>query len=255
MRTYKDLHYKETGDPSHSMNLYLPDEGDSFPVFVYFHGGGLVHGDANIVPHWPEYMTQKGVAVISAHYRLYPDAKFPEFLQDAADAILWAKTKMQEYCKVEKIYVGGSSAGGYISMMLCFDTQYLKGAGIDPMEISGYVFNAGQPTSHFNVIKEKGYSRDRIIVDEAAPLYYVGIEKQYPPMLFLVADNDMKNRYEQNLLMMDTLRWNGHEDMEFHYLHAGHCGYDNRIDENGESIFGKFIFDFICRTSKKEERA
>ena len=71
-------------------------------------------------------------------------------------------------------------------------------------------------------------------------------------MLIHVADHDMPNRYEQTLLMMDTLKWNGHEDMEFHYLHCEHCRYVNRIDENGDSIFGKKISNFIYRILARE---
>ena len=36
MRIYKKLCYSEQIDPAHYMNLYLPDDGDTFPVFVYF---------------------------------------------------------------------------------------------------------------------------------------------------------------------------------------------------------------------------
>jgi acetyl esterase/lipase len=234
------------------MRLYLPDEGDSFPVFVYFHGGGIVHGSEDIGPYWPTYLTEHGVAVVSANYRLYPDAKFPEFIQDAADAVSWVKNEMKAYCNVENIYVGGSSAGGYLSMMLCFDKQYLLNAGLQPMDVSGYVFDAGQPTTHFNVLKERGYGKDRQIIDDAAPIYHVGTEKEYPPMMILVADDDMKNRYEQTLLLIDTLRWNGHKNFEFHCLRASHCGYDNRMDENGESVFGGFILKLITETSGKE---
>lgn len=251
MKIYHPVCYKEQDNPSHYMKIYLPDEGDSFPVFLFFHGGGIVHGSEDIGSYWGRYLTEHGVAVVSANYRLYPDAKFPEFIQDAADAVAWVKNDMKQYCNVEGIYVGGSSAGGYLSMMLCFDTQYLKNAGLDPMDVSGYVFNAGQPTTHFSVLKERGFSKDRQIIDDAAPIFHVGKEKKYPDMMILVADDDMKNRYEQTLLLLDTLRWNGHENFEFHCLRAMHCGYDNRMDENGESIFGGFVLKLINQVTGK----
>jgi hypothetical protein len=52
--------------------------------------------------------------------------------------------------------------------------------------------------------------------------------------------------------MVDTLRWNGHENFDFKCLHSNHCRYVNRFDENGESIFGKLVYDFIEKTSRKE---
>jgi hypothetical protein len=138
-------------------------------------------------------------------------------------------------------------------MMLCFDPQFREKYGIAPMDVSGYVFDAGQPTTHFSFLSERGINSNRQIIDDAAPIYHIGEEKTYPPMLILVADNDMKNRYEQTLLMMDTLRWNGHENFDFELLHCSHCRYVNRIDENGESIFGKRVYNFIEKTSRKED--
>lgn len=253
MRVYHPVCYSQQDDPSHYMKIFLPDEGDSFPVFVYFHGGGLVHGSEDISGAFPEYLTERGIAVVSAHYRMYPDAKFPDFLVDGADAIAWVKSENNTYFKAEQVYVGGSSAGGYISMMLCFDKQYLKEAGIDPADISGYVFDAGQPTTHFRVLRERGYNKDRQIIDSAAPIYHIDAAQTYPPVLILVSDRDMANRYEQTLLMMDTLKWNGHEDIEYYYLHSKHCRYTSRFDENCESILGKKIFDFMKRVEARRD--
>lgn len=252
MRIYNKVCYTEIDNPSHYMKIFLPDEGDSFPVFVYFHGGGLVHGSEDIPAFFPEYLVERGIAVVSAQYRLYPDAKFPDFLVDGANAIAWVKSEANTYFKAQDIYAGGSSAGGYISMMLCFDHQYLKNAGVDPADISGYVFDAGQPTTHFSVLSERGINSKRQIIDDAAPIYHIDAAQNYPPMLILVADRDMANRYEQTQLMIDTLKWNGHEDIEYYCLHSTHCRYNNRFDENCESILGKKIFNFIKRVEAKE---
>lgn len=48
---------------------------------------------------------------------------------------------------------GGSSAGGYISQMLCFDKTWLSKHGIKATDISGFIHDAGQPTCHFNVLR------------------------------------------------------------------------------------------------------
>ena len=64
-------------------------------------------------------------------------------------------------------------------MMLCFDERYLKEVGILPTEIAGYIHDAGQPTAHFNVLKELGQDSRRLIVDETAPLYFVGLKEKY----------------------------------------------------------------------------
>lgn len=251
MRIYSKVCYAENNDPAHYMKIFLPDEGDTFPVFVYFHGGGLVHGTEDIPVFFPEYLVERGIAVVSAQYRLYPDAKFPDFLMDGANAVAWVKSKANTYFNAQDIYVGGSSAGGYISMMLCFDPQYREKFGITPDDVAGYVFDAGQPTTHFSVLSERGINSKRQIIDDAAPIYHIGREKKYPPMLILVADRDMANRYEQTQLMIETLKWNGHEDISYYCLHSTHCRYNNRFDENCESIFGKKVFNFIQEVEAK----
>src|SRR5690606_28133160 len=144
-------------------------------------------------------------------YRLYPNTKFPEYIIDAANALLWVIKNIKNYGNSKNIYVGGSSAGGYLSMMLCFDQSYLKNVGISNEQISGYLHDAGQPTVHLNILKERGIDSRRIIVDEAAPIYFVGLEKTYPKMMFVVSDNDVANRLEQTNLMVSTLNSFGYD--------------------------------------------
>ena len=40
MRTIKDVFDTCDNDPKRALDIHLP-EGESFPVFVYIHGGGL----------------------------------------------------------------------------------------------------------------------------------------------------------------------------------------------------------------------
>ena len=238
-------------DSVHKLDLYLPDRSAS-SLFVYFHGGGLECGDKNAADVFTPYLTSRGIAVASANYRMYPSAKYPDFICDAAQAVAWANKYMKEELGCDKLYVGGSSAGGYLSMMLCFDKRYLKSVGLDNSAIAGYFHDAGQPTAHFNVLKYGNIDSRRVIVDETAPLYYVGLESEYPPMRFVVSDNDMTNRYEQTMLMLSTLSHFGYPNYDHIVMHGKHCEYCSKIDENGESVFGQKIYDFIKNRIKVE---
>ena len=241
MQINNDLQYSSYD--SCKLDIYLP-EGDVRAVFLYFHGGSLEAGDKSCASVFAPYLCERGVAFISANYRMYPSAKYPDYIVDAADAVKWAL----EYANslgCEKIFVGGSSAGAYLSMMLCFDTSYLKNAGVDASRIAGYFHDAGQPTTHFKVMRERGLDGLRIAVDAAAPMYFVGAEKCYPPMRFIVSDNDMKNRYEQTMLMLAALKNYGHTNFDSVIMHGKHCEYVRKLDENGETVFGKMIYDFL----------
>lgn len=228
-----------------SLDLYLP-ENDTFDVFVYFHGGGLVSGSREGVDVFAKTLAKNNIATASVDYRMYPDAKFPEFIEDCACSIRWLKDNLQTYGKCNRFFVGGSSAGGYLSMMLCFDEKYLKAVGMLPTDIAGYIHDAGQPTSHFNVLKELGKDSRRLIVDETAPMYFVGLQEKYSPMLFIVSDEDMFARYEQTALMVKTLEHFGHKDNVYlRILHGKHCEHTKKVDEDGEGVLGKIINEFI----------
>lgn len=229
------------------LDIHLP-ECESFPVFVYFHGGGLKTGDKENQAVLYNYLTDHGVAVVAANYRMYPTARYPDFLVDSAKAVAWTFQNMGAYGNVTGIYVGGSSAGGYISQMLCFDASWLSVHGIKPTDIAGYLHDAGQPTCHFNVLSERGLDPRRVIIDETSPLYHID-DKEYAPMLVIVSDNDMENRYEQTMLLISTLKHFGHtEQVSLKVMHGKHCAYVRKVDENGESILGKIALGFIQDT-------
>ena len=83
-------------------------------MFVFFHGGGLEKGSKSGAYHFANYLTDRGIAVVSANYRMYPNAKYPDFIEDAAEAVYWVSENINSYGKCEKMFVGGSSAGGSI---------------------------------------------------------------------------------------------------------------------------------------------
>lgn len=226
-------------------DLHLP-ESDTFDLFVYIHGGGLQAGDRRRVEVFAKTLAEHNIATASIEYRMYPTAKFPEFIEDCAYAVRWLKDNISEYGKCNRLFVGGSSAGGYLSMMLCFDDRYFEAVGMKPTDITAYIHDAGQPTSHFNVVKELGNDPRRVIVDETAPLYFVGMKEKYSPMLFIVSDNDMFARYEQTTLMVKTLEHFGHTDTVALDVRCGeHCEYVYKSDENGNGQFANLILNFL----------
>lgn len=244
MKSFLDICYGSENE--HLLDIHLP-ECDSFPVFVYFHGGGLEAGDkANGYGLFFEYLTSHGIAVVSANYRMYPDAKYPDFLEDGALAVKWVFGNIKNYGNATDIYVGGSSAGGYMSQMLCFDRRWLAAQSLSPTDIKGFVHDAGQPTCHFNVLRERGLDTRRVIIDETSPIYHIGVDPEYPPMLVIVSDDDMANRYEQTQLLISTLKHFGHtENVTLQIMHSTHCAYVRKGDENGVSIFGPIVEKFI----------
>ena len=244
MKAFKDIAYGRLDEEK--LDIYCP-ESDNFPVFLYFHGGGIEAGSkgGDVIEMIAGYLAEKGIGFVSAEYRMYPTAVYPEFIRDAAMASAWVKKHIGEYGGNGEIYVGGSSAGGYLSMMLCFDKKYLAPYKLKATDFAGFIHDAGQPTTHFNVLRERGIDSRRVIVDEAAPLYHICAEAEYPRMLFIVSDNDMPGRYEQTRLVFATLKDFGHRGYSWVEMHGTHCAYVKAVDENGISVFGRMIEEYI----------
>ena len=234
---YGSLHERQV------LDAYIP-ESEVKGVFIFFHGGGIEKGSKDIAKHFYQPLVDNGVALVSANYKLYPNAKYPEFICDGALAVKWVKDNLNLF-NTDKIFIGGSSAGSYISMMLCFDKRYLEQVGLSNKDVCGYFHDAGQPTAHFRVLMERGLDHRRVVVDETAPLYYVGLEDNYPRMRFIVSDNDMPARLEQIMLIEATLDYFKFKDHDRILMHGKHTAYVGYVDETGKNVYGELILDFI----------
>ena len=162
---------------------------------------------------------------------------------------------MSSYVTVTNLYVGGCSAGGYISQMLCFDKKYLAPYGIDPDQLGGFVHDAGQPTTHFNVLRERGLDQRRTLIDEAAPIYHITQDRNYAPMQIYVAEHDMLNRLEQTQLMIATLKSFGYDDSKLDYRFMKdytHCSYICIQKEDGSWPYADMITTFITQQESKD---
>lgn len=230
--------------PNLLLDAYLPEK-PCRGTLVFFHGGGLESGSREgfEVPD-VRRLTEAGFAVVKPDYRMYPDARFPDYVIDAAAAVAWTKRHAPEWGG-ERLFVGGSSAGGYLSQMLCFDGQYLAAHGMTHRDIHGWIFDAGQPAVHYNIMRERGIHPLSVRVDEAAPLYFVGPYDGQAPMLIFAAEHDMPGRLMQNRLLIDTMENFGYpkEQHRFclmegfrHCEYNAHACYDDEIQRFLESL-------------------
>lgn len=97
------------------------------PVLVFIHGGSWDSGSKGIYKFLAEGFTRSGYDIVVPNYRLYPDAKFPNFLQDNAKAVAHTKESFPD----RQIVLIGHSAGAYNVLMLGLRDEYLAGAGVD----------------------------------------------------------------------------------------------------------------------------
>ena len=96
-------------------------EGDNLPVVMYFHGGGWVLGD--IESHdgtCKQLLAELGDAVVvSVHYRLAPEDKYPAAADDCYAATAWVAENGAEIgADGSRMAVAGDSAGGNLSAVV-----------------------------------------------------------------------------------------------------------------------------------------
>lgn len=238
--------------PECKLDFYLPDRDPAeTPLYIHFHGGGI-EGGSRRDEYVIELAKKYGIAVASADYRMYPAAHFPDFIEDAAAAVAYVQEKMGGTYK--SVTVGGSSAGAYLSMMLYFAPQYLAAVGLRAEDFDGFIFDAGQPTTHFNVLRERGLDSRCIRVDDAAPMYYIDQPiphpEEKPPMLILNASRDMENRREQTMLLMGVMRTFGYDMAKVRYVlmkNCNHCEYCGKRDAKGEFLVNPTLARFLLQ--------
>jgi len=125
--------YKQAGELGLELSLYCPEGGsENSPVIVLLHGGCLMYGGR--VEYTPDeerhkHFFEMGATVISVDYRLAPETKLPEIIEDIRDSFRWIHSTGKELYKYDtsRLIVAGHSAGGYLTLMcgFCLETKPL----------------------------------------------------------------------------------------------------------------------------------
>ncbi len=119
MQEYTDIPYIDDGDKLHLLDVYVPNgvsATDKLPVIIDFHGGGWSYGDKDLIKNHCLHLCEKGFVVFNCSYRLAPDYKIDDQMQDCMAAMNFIKTQLGNYpCDANRIYLVGDSAGGQLA--------------------------------------------------------------------------------------------------------------------------------------------
>ncbi|MDQ3617456.1 MAG: alpha/beta hydrolase [Pseudomonadota bacterium] len=128
------------------LDIYRPQHGDtrSAPTVVFFYGGGWQRGSRQQYQFIGRRLAQSGILTIVADYRTYPQAVFPDFIDDAARAVAWSRAHAGQYGgDPDRLFVAGHSAGAQIAALLATDPRYLKRHGLQPSALAGMIGLSG----------------------------------------------------------------------------------------------------------------
>lgn len=170
-----------------SLDIYTPENGGiARPVIVYIYGGGWNSGKKSDYKFIGDAFASKGYITAVADYRIYPSARYPDFLQDNAKAVALIARKYPE----KPLILIGHSAGAYNVAKLLTDMDFLRRAGLDApcSRIAGAIGLAG-PYGAEPLIEEPYIT---IFPDRHAkldsPIKNMGMP--VPPMYFAIGSKD-----------------------------------------------------------------
>jgi acetyl esterase/lipase len=109
--------------PRHRLDLYVPAGVAAPPLMVFFHGGGWHSGARGDYAFLARVLAARGMAVAVPDYRLWPEARWPDFIEDGARAVAWLRDASE--VPRERVFVTGHSAGGFIAAALALDPRWL----------------------------------------------------------------------------------------------------------------------------------
>lgn len=133
--------------PRHRVDVYRPAKTappGGWPVVVFFYGGSWHWGNRAEYGFAGEALASRGILALVADYRLYPDARYPGFLEDSAMAVAYALREAERLGgDPKRVFAMGHSAGAYNAAMVALDDRWLKAQGQSASALAGWVGLAG----------------------------------------------------------------------------------------------------------------
>lgn len=120
------LVYKRVAGCEIQADVYVPDGDGRRPVVMWVHGGGLVRGGRDWLPEdLRDRYLEAGFVLVSVDYRLAPEAKLPEVMEDLQDAYRWVREVGPEAfgADPERVGVAGASAGAHLALLTGYLVQ------------------------------------------------------------------------------------------------------------------------------------
>lgn len=113
------------------LDVYAPPAAAGpAPVAVFFYGGSWDSGRRQDYGWVGRALAAQGFLTVVPDYRLYPEVRFPGFLEDGAAAVRWTRENAGGLGgDGSRVVLIGHSAGAYIAAMLALDRRWLGETG------------------------------------------------------------------------------------------------------------------------------
>jgi len=195
-------------NPRQRLDLYVPQGRADPPVVVFWYGGSWERGRKEAYRFAGAALAEAGYLAVIPDYRLYPEVRFPGFVEDGALALKWVQDNAARYGgNSRQLFVMGHSAGAHLAALLALDERHLRRAGGDPRAILGLIGLSGPyalvpDTRRLNdIFAAPATARDWQPVQHASP--------RSPPALLLHGGSDSTVSPSHASVLATSLRAQG----------------------------------------------
>ena len=139
VKVQRDVPYGK--DARQVLDIYTPKQAKGpLPVIFFCHGGGWRIGNKSMHVEKGSSWASNGVIFVSTNYRLAPEVKHPQQIQDVASAFAWVKSHATELgADPNRMYVMGHSAGAQLVDLLGTNERFLAEKGLSLKDIKGVI--------------------------------------------------------------------------------------------------------------------
>jgi acetyl esterase/lipase len=234
-----------------SLDIYEPDQPRAnAPIIVFIYGGSWDSGNKGMYKFVAENFASNGYTTVVPDYRLYPEVKYPAFLEDTAAAIAEIDERYPDRSQI----LIGHSAGAYNVVLTTVDHKYLAAENIDACEtIAGTIGLAG-PYGDPQLKKEPLITifPDKHGADDA-PINHIDGPK--PPLFLAIGDKDETVATQHGVALAERITARGGSVINKIYPDLTHTSIvkvlSRYFDDN--STLKADMLDFIAAQSKAKE--
>lgn len=204
------------------LDIYGPkDPTGPAPVVMFIYGGGWHAGDKFEYEFVCRGLAAQGFVCVIPDYRLFPEVKYPDFLEDNAQAIKWIEDNIASYGgDTQRFFIAGHSAGAYNAVMLGLDRSFLKEYGVT-MPIRGIAGISGPYDFYpfeYDEVRNTFGSADN--PEGTQPINLVAPDE--PPMFLASGTSDPIVRVQNTENLAKKLKADGDWVTEKYYSGFGH---------------------------------
>jgi len=207
------------------LDVYTPVDGNQpASVVVFLYGGSWKRGDRANYRFIAEALTSRGHVTVIPDYRVYPDVRFPTFVEDSAAAVAWVREHIDAFGgDPDRIFLMGHSAGAHIAALLILDERYLTEVEVPDTAVRGMIGLAGPYA--FDPLQYRSTRPvfiDTPDLDMARPITFVDGQKM--PFLLLHGEDDTTVYPANSKEFASRIRSAGGSARDLEYDDLGHIG-------------------------------